>query len=192
MKAVLGLTQMETFVANVLIGTVPNALSGSRIRKTERKIAMKIISPSAHLLTTPDYEDVLALIENAGRTCYKSEDKISKESAERFIRNIIQRGHESVLEHASFTARFICDRGCSHEIVRHRLASYSQESTRYCNYADDKFQSEITVIQPCFFETDSEAWKVWHSACLSAEKYYFKLLELGCSPRATCSATSLQ
>jgi len=144
---------------------------------------MNIIKPSACLLTTPDYKDVLALIESAGRTCYKSEGNICEGSAERLIRNIIKRGHESVLEHVSFSARFICDRGVSHEIVRHRLAAYSQESTRYCNYSDEKFQSEITVIQPCFFEPNSEKWDVWYSACINAEKQYFQLLSLGCKPQ---------
>ncbi len=144
---------------------------------------MKIIKPSAYMLAAPDYNGLLALIESAGRTCYKSEGNVCEGSAERLIRNIIKRGHESVLEHVSFSARFICDRGVSHEIVRHRLAAYSQESTRYCNYADKKFQSEITVIRPCFFEPGSKKWHVWHDACANAEKQYFQLLTLGCTPQ---------
>jgi thymidylate synthase (FAD) len=93
---------------------------------------MLLIKPSAtilHITTEP-----LCLIEAAGRTCYKSEDKIIADSAPRFAEMILKRGHESVIEHASATVRFVCDRGVSHEIVRHRLASYSQESTRYCDY----------------------------------------------------------
>lgn len=95
---------------------------------------MRPIKPSVQILSvTPT---PLQLIELAGRTCYKSENRISPMSAETFVRSLIRRGHESVLEHASATLRFICDRGVSHELVRHRLASYSQESTRYCDYDD--------------------------------------------------------
>jgi len=94
---------------------------------------MKIIKPSATLLEiTPKAE---RLIEQAGRTCYKYEDRITSDSSAQFIHMILKRGHDSVLEHASATIRFVCDRGVSHEMVRHRLASYSQESTRYCDYA---------------------------------------------------------
>ena len=100
---------------------------------------MKIINASYSIETPIDGAEILKRIEKAGRTCYKSEDRITEESAENFVRMLIERGHESVLEHESITVRFICDRGVSHEIVRHRLASYSQESTRYCNYSGDRF-----------------------------------------------------
>lgn len=93
---------------------------------------MLLVKPSVEILSvTPN---ALQLIEAAGRTCYKSEDKIGKDTAEKFVAMILKKGHDSVLEHASATVRFVCDRGVSHEIVRHRLASYSQESTRYCDY----------------------------------------------------------
>ena len=92
---------------------------------------MKVISPDVIILDDVRGDDVLRKIEQCGRTCYKSENKITDSSAEQFVRNIIQRGHESVLEHVNITVKFICDRGVSHEIVRHRIASYSQESTRY-------------------------------------------------------------
>jgi len=93
---------------------------------------MLLVKPSATILSmTPN---PLQLIEECGRICYKSEDKITPDSAEPFVRMILKRGHESVLEHASATVKFVCDRGVSHEIVRHRIASYSQESTRYCDY----------------------------------------------------------
>jgi thymidylate synthase (FAD) len=93
---------------------------------------MILVKPSAEILAVT--LDPLNLIERAGRTCYKSEDKITDESAPKFAEMILKRGHESVIEHAAATVRFICDRGVTHEIVRHRLASYSQESTRYCDY----------------------------------------------------------
>lgn len=111
---------------------------------------MKIISPSFEILTPLDGQAVLKHIELCGRVCYKSEDKITDTSASTFVASIIKRGHEAVLEHYDITVKFICDRGVSHELVRHRLASYCQESTRYCNYSKDGFGREITVIKPIF------------------------------------------
>jgi len=93
-------------------------------------------------------------IEKAGRTCYKSEKKITNDSAEEFVKMIIKRGHESVLEHEKVSVRIICDRGVSHELVRHRIASFSQESTRFCNYSKDKFGNQITFIIPCWLNLD--------------------------------------
>lgn len=112
---------------------------------------MKIIEPFVELINAPEYKTLLTTIEAAGRTCYKSEDKITDGSAEKFVRGIIKRGHEAVIEHGSLTVRFICDRGVSHEIVRHRLAAFCQESTRYCNYGKEGFGGEITVIRPSTF-----------------------------------------
>ncbi|MBR4079689.1 MAG: FAD-dependent thymidylate synthase, partial [Christensenellaceae bacterium] len=119
---------------------------------------MKIIKAEAGLMFPVNGKEILRRIEAIGRVCYKSEDKITEGSAERFVRTLIKRGHESVLEHLSFTARFICDRGVTHEIVRHRIASYSQESTRYCNYSQGKFGSEITVIEPLYLEQGSKGY----------------------------------
>lgn len=109
---------------------------------------MKIIKPSARIVSSVDGDEILKRIEEYGRVCYKSEDRITEDSAKRFVENLIKRGHESVLEHVSVTVKFVCDRGVSHEIVRHRLASYSQESTRFCNYSQDKFDGELTFILP--------------------------------------------
>jgi len=86
------------------------------------------------------------------------------------------------LEHFSFTVKFICDRGVSHEIVRHRIASYSQESTRYCNYSKDDFGREITVIEPCFLVPGTAGYDMWYMACQMAEQYYFSMLDWGCVP----------
>ena len=144
---------------------------------------MRIIKPSVEIVSDISGNDVMKKIERCGRVCYKSEDQIRDDSAEKFIRSIIKRGHESVLEHASFTVRFICDRGVSHELVRHRLASYSQESTRYCNYTDGKFGGGITVIKPCFLEEGTKAYDCWKGACSDAEDAYFALLDWGCSPQ---------
>ena len=145
---------------------------------------MKIINAS-YRIETPTYsgEELLKGIEKAGRTCYKSEDRITDESAEAFVRKLIERGHESVLEHESITVRFICDRGVSHEIVRHRLASYSQESTRYCNYSGNRFGNQITFIKPCFLEEGTGGYKLWKQAMFVAEKEYFELLNWGCTPQ---------
>lgn len=153
---------------------------------------MKIIEPSVEIMTPIDGEEILKQIERAGRTCYKSEDKITADSARKFVENILKRGHEAVLEHASFTVKFVCDRGVSHEIVRHRLAAYCQESTRYCNYSKEKFGNEITVIRPCFWEPklyyDNNNWiltpfGIWQQACAIAEKQYFDLLHAGATPQ---------
>ena len=119
---------------------------------------MKIIKPDVQFITPIDGATILKRLEQCGRVCYKSEDKITEGSAEKFVAGIIKRGHEAVLEHCSFTEKFICDRGGSHEIVRHRMASYCQESTRYCNYGKGKFGEEITVIEPCFWPEGSDLY----------------------------------
>ena len=144
---------------------------------------MKIINASYHIETRIDGAEILKHIEKAGRTCYKSEDRITEESAENFVRKLIERGHESVLEHESITVRFVCDRGISHEIVRHRLASYSQESTRYCNYGNDRFGSGLTVIKPYFLKEKTGAYTSWITAMFVAEKEYFAMLNWGCTPQ---------
>lgn len=152
---------------------------------------MRIIKQSVEFITPIDGKTILKRIEQCGRVCYKSEDKITDGSAEKFVKNIINRGHEAVLEHCSFTVKFTCDRGVSHEIVRHRLAAYSQESTRYCNYSKDGFGNEITVIKPCFWSDDVESeenesltfYEMWVKSCAEAEKSYFELLAMGATPQ---------
>lgn len=144
---------------------------------------MKIIKPSVEIIDKIMPEEVIKKIELCGRVCYKSEDRITAESGTKFIMNLIKRGHESVLEHASFTVKFICDRGVTHEIVRHRLASYSQESTRYCNYSKGDFGGQITVIEPLYLEVGTFGYELWRSSCEEAEKRYFDLLGWGCSPQ---------
>ena len=142
---------------------------------------MKIIKPDVQFITPLDGPAILKRLEQCGRVCYKSEDKITEDSAEKFVAGIIKRGHEAVLEHCSFTVKFVCDRGVSHEIVRHRMASYCQESTRYCNYGKDKFGEEITVIEPCFL--NEQTAHIWKRACETTETAYFDLLAEGCSPQ---------
>ena len=144
---------------------------------------MKVTNAGYEFITPIDGDVILKRIEQAGRTCYKSEDNITDESAIKFAQNIIKRGHEAVLEHCSFTVKFIVDRGVSHEIVRHRVASYCQESTRYCNYSKDKFGNEITVIKPCFWKEVSDQFIEWKSAMKIAENHYFDLLAQGATPQ---------
>lgn len=134
-------------------------------------------------MTPINREAILKNIELAGRTCYKSEDKITEDSASKFVRMLVKNGHEAMIEHQAITVKFVCDRGVSHEIVRHRIASFAQESTRYCNYSNDKFGSEITVIEPFFFDENSEEYKVWWACCATAEVDYLRLLRLGRSPQ---------
>ena len=150
---------------------------------------MKITKPGILIMTETTYDQMLRKIESAGRTCYKSEAKISKDSAEKFIRGIIKSGHESVIEHESITVRVTCDRGVTHEIVRHRLASYSQESTRYCNYGQDKFGNEISVIDISTgfkYDLDNEQdlikYRIWKNAMEMAESAYFEMLDAGAKP----------
>lgn len=142
---------------------------------------MRIIAPSFEIMALESGSDILKRIEAAGRTCYKSEDMITNDSAAAFTQRILGSGHLSVIEHASATVRFVCDRGVTHEIVRHRLASYSQESTRYANYSKDKFGNEITVIRPCFWEEGSAEYAIWLEAMQQAEASYLLLTKKGAS-----------
>ena len=154
---------------------------------------MKIIKPSYEILTPISDGGIKELqhIEKIGRVCYKSEDRITDdgESAKKFVKMLISNGHEAMIEHSSLSVKFVVDRGVSHELVRHRIASFAQESTRYCNYGKDKFGNEITVILPCFFDTgmgilsNSLVYQEWKLACECAEERYFNLLKMGATPQ---------
>lgn len=179
---------------------------------------MRIVR-AGYSIIDPDIDDpdarvrICRLLERAGRVCYKSENRILDETGEKFVAKLIQNQHDAMLEHAKMTVIFTVDRGVSHELVRHRIASFAQESTRYCNYSKDKFGNEITVIEPVFFRDISEETKStihkmtdgdsitryevlkydsndivqqyihWYSACRKAEKNYFKMLENGSTPQ---------
>lgn len=147
---------------------------------------MKIIKPYAEILTPIDGVEVLKFIEMVGRKCYKSEDKITDESAYKFVETLIKYGHEAMIEHYNVSVLFVCDRGVSHEIVRHRIASYAQESTRYCNYSKDKYDNEVTFIEPFFwagphstFSTTESCYEEWEKSCKVAEETYLNMLKLG-------------
>ena len=148
---------------------------------------MTIIDPSFTWLgNAPDGDQMLANIAAAGRVCYQSESKSDNAA---FVRKRIRQGHESILEHEKISVRIICDRGVSHELVRHRIASYSQESTRYCNYSKGKFGSELTFIRPYWDDRSISAEMIrlracWQEACLNAEWSYKKMIDAGCTPEA--------
>lgn len=141
---------------------------------------MIIINASVEPITPYNEKAVLSRIEQAGRVCYQSSPK-DDDCSGAFVRRLIASGHESVIEHAVFTVKFTVDRGVSHEIVRHRIASYSQESTRYCNYGKEKFDGEITVIKPCFLKIASPEYKSWRELCYESERAYLELLK-SCKP----------
>jgi len=143
---------------------------------------MKIINPSFEFMNTINGKQILEFIEKAGRVCYKSENMITLNSSKEFIQKILQSGHESVIEHEKISVKIICDRGVSHEIVRHRIASYSQESTRYCNYSKDKFGNELTLIRPFFWNKDIEKYTIWQETMQTIENNYNKLISMGAQP----------
>jgi len=140
---------------------------------------LRIIQPSVELLwITPN---AAATIERAGRVCYKSGEKTTPDSAAKFVRMLREHGHLSVIEHAAASMLFVCDRGVTHEMVRHRMASYSQESTRYCNYGKEKFGREIAVVEPPFGNDAERADR--RRAMEQAESAYLALLDAGVAPQ---------
>lgn len=143
---------------------------------------MRIIKAGYEILDPLNGEEILKKIERVARVCYKSEEKIGEGTAEKMVRALVKSKHEAMLEHFSFSVKFIVDRGVSHELVRHRVASFAQESTRYCNYGHE---GEITVIEPCFWSWSKDGIKYneWLSACEMAESYYLSLLEMGATPQ---------
>jgi thymidylate synthase (FAD) len=169
---------------------------------------MILIKPSYEILTPINREAILKKIELCGRVCYKSEDRITEGSASNFVEGIRKNQHFSVLEHEIITIRFICNRKVTHELVRHRIASFSQESSRYCNYSKDKFKGQITFIMPEWvqsklkegeyifdstanfnlitekiFEGNDLAIKNWLYCLYVSEKGYLQLLDQGKFPQ---------
>ena len=144
---------------------------------------MRAVEAGYKILDELDGKAILEKIERVARVCYKSEDKITAGSAEKMVRALIKRGHEAMLEHYSFSVLFTVDRGVSHEIVRHRIASFAQESTRYCNYSKEGFGGEITCIKPHYLKKGTAGYRMWENSCKNAEVAYFDLLDWGCSPQ---------
>ncbi len=157
---------------------------------------MRILKqPEYEILFNPVAENRKSIVESA-RLCYRSIGK-NEWSDSALIENLIKSDHWTPIEMASVKVRFTIDRGLSHEQVRHRLASYNQESTRYCNYSKDKFGNEITVLKPVEIEEESLEYYIWKDDCERAEKTYLKLLSLGVKPETaravlpTCLATTI-
>lgn len=163
---------------------------------------MRIIKPGYEVKTVISPYGMYELmdIEDAARTCYRSEDKIldQAESAKKMVKNLIDHEHEAMLEHSILSVLFTCDRAIANELVRHRLMSFAQESTRYCNYSRDKFGNEITVIQPGFIHPGSVEYGLWISSCYDAERHYMEMLENGLTAQEArivlplCLATKLR
>ena len=143
---------------------------------------MRVINAGYEIISDLNGAEILKHIERCARVCYKSEDRITEDSAEKMVAALIRSGHEAMLEHYSFTVKFICDRGIANELVRHRIASFAQESSRYCCYAKDKFGKELTFINPCFWEPDSDNYARWFHEMDEAEKTYLAMIEDGATP----------
>ncbi len=153
---------------------------------------MQVVEQSHQILFPEELgnvsSEILKLIELAGRTAYKSEGRITESSAEKFIANIIERGHESVIEHFNITVKFITDRGITHEIVRHRLVAYTQESTRYCNYS----KLGMEFIKPPFWgpgaprgkgQYSTRFYQTWCDHMRECERVYNLLINNGATPQ---------
>ena len=140
---------------------------------------MKIVQQSCWWLSPINRDAILSSIEMIARTCYKSENAIKPGSAKKMVAMLCKNHHYAMIEHISLTCKFITDRGVANEIVRHRIGSYAQESTRYCNYSKDKFNNEITVIEHGYTGQQRE---IWEEACRAAENHYFALLKNGATP----------
>lgn len=144
---------------------------------------VKVVEPGFKFLEPINGEKIVKNIEYYARVCYKSEDKITKNSAENFLKSIIKSGHESVLEHEKVTVIFTCDVGFYKDITRHRAGtSYSIESTRWCNYSKGKFNEEISVIKPVNIKEGTEEYDLWFKAMQEMEKYYMEMAAKGCKP----------
>lgn len=142
---------------------------------------MKIINPK---IEVEQYNPVKIMknLERACRTCYRSEGLITDDSYKKLLKNCINRGHESILEHEKITVRMVCDIGVYKDLTRHRFGSFSIESTRYCNYGKDKFDNEIKFIKPCNIEEGTDEYTEWQWCLSQIEESYMKMTALGCTP----------
>jgi len=145
---------------------------------------MKIVDASYEILTPINGVEILKHIEKIARTCYKSEDLITKdgESAKKIVGNLIKMGHEAMIEHFAISVKFVCDLGFYKDLTRHRIASFAIESTRYCNYSKGKFGNEITYIRPVNILPNTPEYKIWHDCMESIERSYLAMSALNCKP----------
>ena len=145
---------------------------------------VKIIEPSVEIFTPLNGTEILKHLERCARNCYKSEDKITDESAPKMIKKLIDLGHEAMIEHFSISLKIIADTGVLKDITRHRLVSFAVESTRYCLYSKDKFGNEISVMKPVNIQEGTPEYEVWLNCMKEIEKSYLKMAELGCKADA--------
>lgn len=147
-------------------------------------LAMKVVHSSYEIFTdiSNPIETILKPIERAGRVCYKSENNITDDSCVKFCKMLCERGHEAMIEHSQLSVKFVTDRAIANELVRHRLCSFAQESSRYCNYSKDKFGNEIKVIVPDELENDVVNYSIWYESCIHAENAYMALLSNNVKP----------
>lgn len=145
---------------------------------------VKIVEPSVEIITPLDGDMILKHLERCARNCYKSEGNISEDttSAKKMIAKLLELDHTAMIEHYSITVKFVCDLGFYKDITRHRHASFAIESTRYCNYAKDKFGNEIAVIKPCNIAEGTKEYDLWLNTMETIEKNYNAMAALGCKP----------
>lgn len=143
---------------------------------------MRLIKSKVEILDNLNGKEIIDKIAKVARTCYKSEDNSTSERNRELVKRLIKSGHEAMIEFFDITVKFTCDRGVSHELVRHRMASFAQESTRYCNYSKDKFGNELTFIVPSWVE-DAYKEDNWIMAMKYAENHYFRLINNGWTPQ---------
>lgn len=160
-----------------MLGSVWTTGSTNGAEKASEE-TVEIVEPTFEILEPNNFDEINKLIELAGRTCYKSEARIGPGTAAKMVTILVKRKHHSVLEHQSITVRFVIDRGVSHELVRHRLASFSQESTRYCNYQKKGLQ----FVHPCFWEEGDPKLDRWRDHMEEVDALYNELINLGAKP----------
>jgi thymidylate synthase (FAD) len=158
---------------------------------------MKITERSVELVNAPDYETLLDTVTKAGHNCYKAETVDTQEHKEKFIRGIIKRGHEAVLEFSNIDVHIVADRSFMGQLTRHRLMHFCIESARYNNYASDKNGNEIAVIVPADIDENSREFETWYRGCVESENSYMDLIATGVKPETArsvlpmCLATSI-
>ena len=143
---------------------------------------VKIVAPHVEIITPLDGEAILKHLELCARNCYKSEDKITPDSARTMIKKLLELGHEAMIEHYNLTVKLTCDIGVYKDLTRHRLVSFAIESTRYCNYSKGKFGNELSVIKPCHIKENTPEYDLWLSTMQTIEKNYNQMAALGCRP----------
>lgn len=143
---------------------------------------MKIIQAEVIPITPINGKEIMSLIEDCARTCYKSTAQKTDDSAERLVKSLIARGHTSMLEHYNITMKYVSNIAAYKDLTRHRHASFAVESTRYCNYNNGKFGGELKVLDPIEIQKNTKEWYAWTSAMMMAEIYYMQMAKYGATP----------